>query len=336
MRGLSMDELVKRLDYALTKQSIHKYEAGQMMPDSRSLILLANALEVTPDSLLRPIGPSIGETVFHSYVKLSGKPLASIKEMVRDQLECYLEIEELCGIESKMVNGIRNANIREDNDIGSIVANLKKEWRLGDNGIANEIETLENNCIKVIEIEAPTMIDALSAMVGESLRVIVLNSNFTAERKRFTVLRELGYLILEFDPESDSKERDHLCNIFAREMLISSDRFKSLIGERRHDISLQELIDLQCQYGISIDALMYKAKCCGIISEHRYAGFCMKKKALPQFRELVEGSRYRDEKSSRFERLVFCALATGIISISKASALLNQPIEQVYNDLNLI
>lgn len=75
-------------------------------------------------------------------------------------------------------------------------------------------------------------------------------------------------------------------------MLIPTSEFIRLIGISRKDISLQELIFIQMQFGISIDTLMYKAKEVGIITEQRYKGYCIKKKnstyfSEPKFRSIL-------------------------------------------------
>jgi transcriptional regulator with XRE-family HTH domain len=49
MAGLSMDDLVKRMEGRISKQAISKYENGLMMPDSSVLIALAEALGVGVD-----------------------------------------------------------------------------------------------------------------------------------------------------------------------------------------------------------------------------------------------------------------------------------------------
>lgn len=129
---------------------------------------------------------------------------------------------------------------------------------------------------------------------------------------------------------------ERYCHLFASEMLISKEIFIQKIGMNRKDISLQELQDIQIQFGISIDALMYKAWSLNIITESRYKTFRIKKSQAPQFKEAVEESRYKQEQSNRFVRLVYRALASEIISISKASVLLNTPINAVRNQLNLV
>ena len=51
----------------------------------------------------------------------------------------------------------------------------------------------------------------------------------------------------------------------------------------------------------------------------------------------MERSSYRGvEESSRFDRLVYRALASDMISCSKAAVLLNEPMEEVKNKLELV
>ena len=104
-----------------------------------------------------------------------------------------------------------------------------------------------------------------------------------------------------------------------------------------HDISLRELKVLQAIYGISVDALMFKAKTLGVISGSKYTSFCIKKNQYPDLKMAVEASVYKGiEESRRFERLVYRALASDIISCSKAAVLLNESMEEVKSKLELV
>ena len=335
MQKLSMEELCKKANNALSKQSISKYEAGKMMPDSKSLIIYASALGVNIDYFFRPLAVTIENVEFRKKSKLGAKQIDSIKEVVKDKLERYFEIESIIDIQTGFESKFNNITIQDENDIYSIASRIKNDWKLGEDGINNLIEILEENKIKVIEIEAPSEFDGFSGYANGKYPVIVLNKDFESERKRFTALHELGHLLLNFDSSIDKKRKETLCNLFANEMLISRDVFIQKIGMNRNDISLQELQDIQEQFGISIDALMYKAKSLNIITENRFRTFCIKKNQA-RFKEAVEQSRYKQEQSNRFVRLVYRALASEIISISKAGVLLNTPINTVRNQLNLV
>lgn len=116
---------------------------------------------------------------------------------------------------------------------------------------------------------------------------------------------------------ADGVDKEKMCNVFANEVLIPSDKFKNLIGESRRDISLVELQAIQREYGISVDALMVKAAQLNIITDRRCTSYHKKKNALPTFKEAVEQCLYPMEHTFRFERLVYRALAARLSHIPK-------------------
>lgn len=208
--------------------------------------------------------------------------------------------------------------------------------KLGEDAISNITFLLEENGIKVVHLDAEVEFDGLSGFINKTTPFIIVNKNATAERQRFTALYELGYLLLNFAQELQDKEREKLCNVFVNEMLIPTSEFIRLIGISRKDISLQELIFIQMQFGISIDTLMHKAKEVGIITEQRYKGYCIKKKNSTYFSEQIKKTRYPQEQSYRFLGLVYKAISQEIISISKASSLLNCSVNEIHSSLNFI
>ena len=127
-----------------------------------------------------------------------------------------------------------------------------------------------------------------------------------------------------------------MCNVFANEVLIPSKKFKEQIGESRHDISLVELQSIQCEFSISVDALMTKAAQTNIITKNRYISYFKKKNALPNFKEEVEKSLYPMEYTTRFNRLVYRALASEVIIVSKSESLLDKSVYEVRETLNLM
>lgn len=336
MKGLSLDALSQKTEGALSKQAISKYELGKMLPDSTSLIALTKALELPIDYLLRPIQAEITHVEFRKKAKLGKLKSNAIIETVKDKAERYIQIEQVHGLQPQFVPVIDRVRVSGEEDIAPIVEHIKRAWLLGEDGINNLIEILEEHQIKVIEIDAPDDFDGLSGFVNENYPIIVLNKNYLSERKRFTALHELGHLLINFDESISEKQAESLCNLFASEMLISRGVMMKKLGENRKDISLQELIDIQMQYGISIDALMYKAKQLNIITENRFVTYCKKKGALPKFNEEVKKSRYKDEPAWRFERLVYRALASELITVSKAASLLGISVSEVMNQLNLV
>lgn len=336
IKAYSMDDLVSKMDNSISKMTISKYEKCQLVPNSKIVISLANALDQTVDYFFRPFTLQVDSVKFRKHSsKLSIKNEKSIKENVSDLIERYINIEEVCNASIEFSSPFKK-RISSAQQVKEAAVQLRQEWNIGIDGIANVIALLEDNGVKVMEIDAPDSFDGLSSMVNDVYPVIVLNKNFCSERKRFTALHELGHLILSFEDSITEKDEERLCNLFASEMLILESVFKNIMGKVRHDISYQELKSIQTQYGISCDALMYKAFNCKMISEQRYKTYCIKKRADENLKNILESSIYPKEQTTRFNRLVYSALSQELITISKAAELLHQDVSQVREDLALI
>ena len=339
MRNLSMDALCEKIGKAVSKQAISKYEKGESLPGSHILILLSQALDVKPDYFFRESQFAISNIEFRKKAKMGAKEIESIKEEIRDIIERYLEIEDVWDYVPSFSNPVKDAPVASDKDVYDVVRELKNAWNIGEDGILSVTDLLESKNIKVVEITADAPFDGLSGYVNndENMPFVVVNKSFDVERLRFTALHELGHLVMILPEEIEKKEKERLCHLFASEMLISRDLFIEAHGERRNDISLRELKVLQTVYGISVDALMFKAKTLGIISESKYTSFCIRKNKSRALKRAVEESSYKGtEESSRFDRLVYRALASDMISCSKAAALLNEPMEDVKSKLELV
>jgi len=336
MRELSMEQLSEKLHKIVSKQSISKYEKGIMFPNSTVLIELSKALNLSIDFFFRPYKTDVSDIEFRKKNKLSKTSLKAIKATVLDRIEKYFEIENILNIENPLDSKFKNDNISSSEDVKNIAHKLRVFWKLGEDAINNVISTLEDNGIKLIQLDSDINFDGLSGYVNKKYPVIIVNKNVSPERQRFTAFHELGHLVLSFNDAIVKKEKEHYCHQFANEMLIPSSQFIKLIGNKRKDISLQELTPIQIQYGISIDALMYKAKELNIITKNRYKGYFIKKNSLNEFKEKVNKSQYPNEESDRFNSLVYRAISKDIISFSKASSLLGISVNDIRSSVNFI
>lgn len=333
MKGYSMDELVAAMGNSLSKMAISKYEKCQLAPSSTVLISLSKALGQPVDYFFRPFTMQIESVKFRKHKsKLAVKQEESIKQNISDMFERYITIEEICNASVTFVSPFKKP-VSSAEQVKEAALKLRDFWNIGNDGIINVIDLLEEHGIKVIEIAGPESFDGLSSMVNDAYPVIVLNKAFSSERKRFTALHELGHLILNFDDSVSEKDEETLCNLFANEMLILESMFRRIVGDSRREITYPELRAVQIHFGISCDALMYKAKTCGIISEPRYKSYCIQKNKNSAFKERIEQSYYPQEESNRFNRLVYNALSNELITISKAASLLHTSVEKVQEEL---
>lgn len=167
MNGLSMDSLCEKINNIVSKQSISKYEKGIMMPESTILIALSKALNVNVDFFFRPYNVTVEDIEFRKKSKLKASSLKSIKEKVIDEIERYMEIENLLHMENSF-HIVYKDIIKEKNDAITVACRLRNDLKLGEDAISNITFLLEENGIKVVHLDAEVEFDGLSGFILNS------------------------------------------------------------------------------------------------------------------------------------------------------------------------
>ena len=319
MRCLSQRELSERLDIPMSANAIAKYETGKMMPTSEVQAALAIALGVDVDYFHHPFTVSIPANAweFRKRKSLGNKQIAAIQQSATDQMERINDIELDYSDPTVAIYLQADAMARR----------LRRELSLGNAPIFAPIELLESLGVRIVEVEADEKFDGTSTKAGDT-PLIVLNATYTPERKRFTLFHELAHLILHFEIGADV---EHLCNTFASEMLIPVSVLYTRLGNHRKTLTLEELKGLQRDYGISIEALMYKAHQHGIIDDAYFKHFNIKlnKKTNVNYRDQVRESLWQPETTTYLRRLVLQALSNELITPAKAASLLGVEVDSI-------
>ena len=337
LAGLSLRELSEKLDGLVSYNAISKYEKAEMMPDSKVLLQLAKVLNVKLDYFFRPFTISIENIEFRKKSKLGVKKVNSIKEEVTDIITRYIEVEQFLNLASNFNNPIKNSLIADGHAVEQAVNQLINEWNIGINALPNVIELLEDKEIKVIEIDADEDFDGFSGWATGNIPVIVINSKFPVERKRFTALHELGHLLLSFNSNLVEKEIERLCHRFAGAMLMPEETFLLELGAQRNKISLSELIAIKETYGISIQAIMARAKDLGVISEERFINFRRWVNEDSNRKKEIDLGKFQGrESSTRFKQLLYRAAAEDLVSLNKAASLANMKLADFRKEFVLL
>lgn len=332
MRQMSQKALAEKLE--ITASAIEKYEKGLMIPSSTVLIQLERALGLVADYFFTPnmIDVNFCNYDFRKKSTLGKKKQEAIMIDITYRLEKYVQVEKLTG--NTVDFKIRRIKVNNIEDVRKAARTLREKFlQVGNDPISTPIALLESLGVKIIEIEEDDKFDGVSTIIDGKIALIVINKNKPAERMRLTLFHELGHLVLQIDETLDEEK---MCNVFASEMLITSNKFEEIFSSSRKGISLVELLEVQKVYGISPEAQMMKAHQLGIISDNRYKMFCIRKNQNPLLLADLRQELYPKEETNRFRRLVFMALAKEQITYSRASALLGEGIDKVRNELKLM
>jgi Zn-dependent peptidase ImmA (M78 family) len=133
--------------------------------------------------------------------------------------------------------------------------------------------------------------------------------------------------VLDFDEKLDERAREKLCSSFAGAFLLPQNPFIEEWGMRRSNVSMEELKFIDEYYGISVQAIVARAKFLNLVSEHTYRQFNIWLNSHG-FRKHEFGDFRSKESPGRFKRLLHRAVSEEIITMSKAAALDNSNLEE--------
>lgn len=157
-----------------------------------------------------------------------------------------------------------------------------------DEPVKNIISLLEQNGIIVYEIDEIEKFDGVSFITDKGFPVIIVNKNFSNDRKRFTIAHELGHILLHNEnlyPISSYRDKEKEANIFASEFLMPENEIKNSLRQ----LKMNDLGDLKSYWLTSMGAIIRKAKDLNCIDENRYRFF------------MIEMSRYGYNKKEPIE-----------------------------------
>ena len=329
--GLSLHALSSEMDNIASAQAIGKYERAEMMPSSTVAIALADALDVTPSYLLSPSSISLESVKFRKLSSTRARERAAVEADVLDQVDRYLQVEEILGIDTTEQDVPEGAPYRISGmeDAEDAAASLRAAWNLGSVPTQNLTELLEARGVKVLKLHLPERVDGLNCrehrLDGDDVPVVVCSTGKSVERQRFTIAYELGHLVLDIPP---TISEENACHRFAGAFLAPQGELIREVGRRRNNFGFAELIDIKRMFGISAAALVIRMRDPGIIKEGTLRAI---------FRGI--GNNWRTEEphplnrkvlQRRFRRLCRRALEENEISDSKAVELLRLRVSDIY------
>lgn len=274
-KGWSQQQLADQA--GLSQGYVSKVESGLLDLAGDNLAVVAKAL-VCPETLLTDDTPIQGLEVTclhhrrrHSKMTAATKRrIESVTHLTRITVEGLLS-----GIELIPEAGLQRLDIDEYQDPTEAARALRVSWRIPSGPIPNMLALIESvGVVVVMRALGTTAQDAVSTWPHDNDRppVMVINTGLAPDKQRFTIAHELGHLVLHSLP-SETQERE--ADAFAAEFLApAADIEAQLLGLTTRDFP--RLLELKAQWGISIAALIRRAKDLRLITDRQYREFHIK------------------------------------------------------------
>lgn len=276
--GITKRELANRLQ--ISPAAIGQYEAGTIKPRLEQLVRLADILQV-PVGFFAAGRPRAGLDASMAHFR----SLRSTRRFEREQAVTFVEqVWELAYELSRYVRlprldlpgwedgaggeplGTDSLNLEATRDPVVAARMLRQRWQLAERPIPHLVRTLESRGIIVVTLNLPDSgrIDAFSTSRPPRPVIVLTCDKDDVYRHRFSAAHELGHLVLHSDALPGDVQHEREANMFAAEFLSPAHRLAVQLPKR---LDFGAFLRLQDEWGISVEALLYRSQELGVLSE---------------------------------------------------------------------
>lgn len=273
LAGLRKSELAARMDKSPT--AVAAWESGAKRPTAATVGQLALSLSVEPGFFaVRPDDVAAVSTTPHF------RSLRSTSQLARDQAFAYgqLAVDIATSLERHVQlpePGIPSFPVAVDDRTGDgpeqAAQLIREQWDMGAGPAGYLVRLLENHGVLVVFSPLQTAsVDAYS--FDSRLRPVVILNPIKRDyyRQRFDVAHELGHLVMHSDAEPGGKIVEEQAHRFAAELLMPADEIYDRLPTAMGGSAWRTFAQLKEQWGVSIQALLYRARWLGVLSEVSY------------------------------------------------------------------
>jgi Zn-dependent peptidase ImmA (M78 family)/DNA-binding XRE family transcriptional regulator len=327
-RGLSLDELAANMGGIVTKQALSKYELDTAQPTLVVLNKLAAALGVKASYFWSEPSVNVEFVAYRRKSSLPKREQEKVQSLVVRTLEERLRIQSFTEQSDEQEIPVKHWKLKKLEDAEDAASKLREMWDLGTDPISSLVGILETHWIQVIEIEADDRFDGISAIAsdrGEKAIIgaaVVTRRGVPGERQRLNLAHELGHLVLKL---TDTIDEEKAAFRFGAAFLAPADALRSAVGSRRTVVQTEELLLLKKRYGMSIQALLFRLRDLGIITESHYKQWCIDVNRLGWRKK--EPGEMPPEQPQWFRQQVLRLLTEGVITQEAAEEALGEPVD---------
>lgn len=268
LRGLTKVELAEQV--GVSTAAISQHESGKARPGTAVLGRIAFALRfpVAFFEAGRPIAHvSEDATNFRRLRSVSRRSRNRLLARLGVLAEIVAVLDDHVELPPVSVPGMAPAS-GERSDIEAVASALRREWGMGLEPIDSIVRLLEVHGVLVAQLTSENDgVDAFSLRLGDRPVIVLVKDKADAARSNFDAAHELGHLVLHHDAEPANVVREQEANAFASAFLMPTEPMMRELPVR---VDWRALLELKRRWRVSVQALLYRARTLGSISESAY------------------------------------------------------------------
>jgi Zn-dependent peptidase ImmA (M78 family)/transcriptional regulator with XRE-family HTH domain len=264
LRGWTQTALAQQV--GVHQSAIAHFETGRIQPSPEVLDALSRATGFPPAFFTRPSGPALplGSLRFRARAAMTARQ----RRQAWWYAQTLYELMAQLAVQTEYP-APRLPRLTED-PVTVAAVTRQALGLLPDQPIGPLIRTLERGGVWVVAIPvALPRRDACSTWAGGdgATPVIVVATTTAGDRRRFSVAHELGHLVLHQIPQGSPHALERQADAFAEAFLLPAAAMREVLVP---PITLTTLADLKARWGVSLQALIRRARTLELISDSHY------------------------------------------------------------------
>jgi Zn-dependent peptidase ImmA (M78 family)/transcriptional regulator with XRE-family HTH domain len=266
LRGRKQAELAQKI--GLTAAAVSQYESGALVPSDHTVEQIAVYLGCLPSYFERPIEWAGQSEPF--FRRRRATPAGELHKASAYALSLS-EIAERIERDIEIPPSALDRRLSADDttplaEVEGCAADVRADWNLGDSPVPNVLRLLEVRGAVVAAVGAfDQRLDAFSLRTTYRPIVVLCSDEGAAARRRFDAAHELAHLLLHERPLEANAVQENQAHRFAAALLMPADAIDPWLPRRSNQLALLE--EGSRIWGVSMQALLYRARTIGTISE---------------------------------------------------------------------
>lgn len=312
LRAQTQAEVASAMDPPITAAALSLIESGKVQPSRKTLAALADALNVPIGFFFGEWTDSASDDVLGQVTYFRDLAATPAKERRRAGAHALLLNVLIAAIESRVQlprldvpEYLADEQVGRD-EIDDIAQAIRGEWNLGDDPIPNVVRAVERHGVAVARMSlGGQRVDAFSVRFPGRPLIVLTDDKSNYVRSRFDVSHELGHLVMHRLADASDRSIEDQAHDFAASFLMPAPVAIELLPRKVDSRAWTSLAGLKREWGISIAALLYRARDLRLLSADAYRN-AMKYMSVRGWRKAEPGDREMGlpETPSLFQRAI--------------------------------
>ena len=268
---LTQRGLADLVEGRVTAAALSQFENGDAKPSASTLADLADATAF-------PVGFFARDPAVGGVARVDGffRSLRSTSSRQRRRHRAQAELVRLVavGLERLVrfpVHEVPRLPVSPDasrTEVEAVAQQVRAAWELPHGPVNDVIRTAERHGIVVVRLLlGSATVDAFSVPFPDRPVIVLGDDKGEADRSRWDCIHELGHLVMHDPDPQRSRYLEDQANWFAGEFLLPA---TEVVDELPSTADWDALADLKVRWGVSITALLQRAKSLGVMPDGTY------------------------------------------------------------------